>query len=301
MTEPEWGDFKIMLALGRGGSVAGAARILGVDGSTISRRLAAAEKALGAVLIVRGAREFAFTAEGKAALEAAETMDAAANSATAAVRAARTDLQGVVRISLSPSLFHFLQPFPQIVANKFPALLVELGSNRAAVDLAKGEADIAIRVSRPMDLDLIVRHTFEMGLAAYASKTYLGKHGRISSEEDLRHHKLVLYHDKFSANPFAIWIEQWADKTKPVMRVDSIDMAHSMIATDHGVGVLWCCHGDQLAELERVLPEPVSSNTLHVIYHESMRGSARMKAVVDLLISHLVDHRFQLSGKTADI
>ena len=51
MTEPEWGDFKIMLALGRGGSVAGAARILGVDGSTISRRLAAAEKALGGRLI----------------------------------------------------------------------------------------------------------------------------------------------------------------------------------------------------------------------------------------------------------
>ena len=76
MTEPEWGDFKVLLALGRAGSVAGAARILGVDGSTVSRRLAAAEKAAGAVLIVRGGRAFAFTKEGQTLLDAAETMDA---------------------------------------------------------------------------------------------------------------------------------------------------------------------------------------------------------------------------------
>ena len=58
MTDPEWSDFKVVLALGRSGSVAGAARILGVDASTVSRRLAAAETAMGAVLIVRGGREF---------------------------------------------------------------------------------------------------------------------------------------------------------------------------------------------------------------------------------------------------
>ena len=59
MTEPEWGDFKVLVALAHGGSIAGAARCLNVDHSTVSRRLAALEEAAGATLIVRGGREFA--------------------------------------------------------------------------------------------------------------------------------------------------------------------------------------------------------------------------------------------------
>jgi DNA-binding transcriptional LysR family regulator len=94
---PEWNDFRVILALGRAGSVAGAARVLGVEGSTVSRRLAAAEQAMEAVLILRGGRAFAFTEAGKAVLAAAETMDAAVGEAAAAVRLTRTDLEGIVR------------------------------------------------------------------------------------------------------------------------------------------------------------------------------------------------------------
>ena len=78
---PEWSDFKVLLALARAGSVAGAARELQVDNSTISRRLAALEEALGAKLLIRGGREFSWTAEGRSADRRGEAMEAAATRA----------------------------------------------------------------------------------------------------------------------------------------------------------------------------------------------------------------------------
>ena len=118
MSEAEWSDFKFVLALGRGGSIAGAARLLGVDNSTVSRRLAAVETALGASLIIRGGGEFAFTAEGKLAIAAAEAMEVSAASAASSIRAAKTKLEGQVRISCIPTMLRILMPFQAMVAEK---------------------------------------------------------------------------------------------------------------------------------------------------------------------------------------
>ena len=145
MTEPEWSDFRVVLALQRGGSFAGAARLLEVDASTVSRRLAAIEKAVGAVLIVRGGRKFAFTAEGRAVLDAAAAMETAVSAATGSVRASRADLEGTVRLTAVPSLTDLLSPFPGIVAGREPGLGVELRFSRGVVDLARGDADVAVR------------------------------------------------------------------------------------------------------------------------------------------------------------
>ncbi|MEM6311274.1 MAG: LysR family transcriptional regulator, partial [Pseudomonadota bacterium] len=89
MAEPNWSDFRIILALAKGGSVTGAAKLLGVDASTISRRLAAAEEVFGAPLIIRGGGKFQFTAEGRAVLDAAEDMDAKISATTNSVRSMR--------------------------------------------------------------------------------------------------------------------------------------------------------------------------------------------------------------------
>jgi len=300
-TGPEWSDFRVLLALSRAGSVAGAARILRVDASTVSRRLAAAEEAMGAVLLVRGGREFAFTQEGRAALEAAETMEAAVNSATAQVRASRAESLGLVRLSVFPSIAEFLRPFPETVADAHPGVTVELRASRNAVDLAGGQADIAVRVNRELPQDLVMRHAFDLGLALYGSTPYLDAAGRPTTAEDLHRHQLVLYTEDFHPYPFAAWIEQYADTNLPVMRVDSVEMARSMIAAGGGIGVLWCCHGDPLPTLERVLPDPVSSVEVCLVYHRSLRGAARIKAVADLLVTYLTDNHAVLSGRLEPI
>ena len=296
MPDLEWSDLKVILALGQSGSIAGAARILGVDGSTVSRRLAAAEKAMDAVLIIRGGREFEFTEEGRAALAAAEAMEAAVSSASAAVRLARTELKGVVKIACPPAAISFLSTFQNTITQKYPDLGVELLSGRAPVDLAKGEADIAIRVVQPTDLDLIVVHRFDWGTCIYAAESYLSAHGLPSSTTDLKQHKLVQYNTPFLDIPAFNWIEQFVDPAVPAVRVDSIDMARNLIAEGGGIGTLFCNIGDITPGIVRVFEEPIDQIATCIVYHGSLRGSARIRAVLDLLVEYFVERRNDLNG-----
>jgi DNA-binding transcriptional LysR family regulator len=300
MQDPEWNDLRVILALGRSGSIAGAARALSVDDSTVSRRLAAAEKAFGAVLIVRGGSKFAFTAAGKAVLAAAEAMETAVSAAGAAVRASKTELAGVVKISCAPSALHFLLPFPQEVRDNHPGLHVELMSTREVIDLAKGDADIALRGVRPTDLGLIVRHQFEWGFALYAAPSYLREYGSPASHAELSRHQLVRYDESFRRASFATWIEPFVSETTPNIRVDSVDMAQSMIAAGRGIGVLSAVQGDADPRLNRVFPEVIDLMRGWIVYHESSRGSKRVEVVIEALIEYFIERRHVMSGHSSN-
>jgi DNA-binding transcriptional LysR family regulator len=295
--EPDWNDFRIILALGRAGSVTGAARSLGVDASTVSRRLMAAEKAFGTVLIVRGGRDFLLTTEGSAAFSAAEAMEAAVITARAEVRNARRELEGVVRVACPPVAIGYLAEFPREVTAAHPGLGVELLSGRVPVDLAKGEADISIRAVRPTDLDLVVAHTFELGSAVYAALPYLQAKGCPATHAEVVGHQLVRYASPFLNLRAFSWIEEFAEPKSPAVRVDNIDMAHRMIATGTGIGVLYCVAGDADERLVRVFDDPIDQIDVNIVYHQTMRGSARVRAVLDLLIAKHGELRALLSGR----
>jgi len=295
--EPDWNDFRIILALGRAGSVAGAAKLLKVDPSTVSRRLAAAEAAFGAVLVVREGREFALTSEGKAAFAAAKAMEDAADQARAKVRGARETLDGVVRIACPPVAIRYLERFPDAVASRHSELGVELLSGRTPVNLSKGEADISIRAVRPTDMDLAVAHSFGLGSGVFAAKSYVETHGRPETHEDVAGHALVRYAQPFLHMPPFAWAEQFAKPKASGVRVDNIDMAQHRIASGAGIGVLYCIAGDADDRLVRVFDEPIDEIDMSIVYHQSMRGSARLRAVLDLLIAFHIERRAALVGR----
>ncbi|MBF9030397.1 LysR family transcriptional regulator [Rhodobacterales bacterium HKCCE3408] len=295
--EPDWNDFRVILALGRAGSVAGAARLLKVDPSTVSRRLSAAEAAFGATLVVREAREFSLTSEGKSAFAAAEAMEAVADRARSAVRDARGSLEGVVRIACPPVAIRYLEDFPQTVASQHPDLGVELLSGRVPVNLAKGEADISIRAVRPTDMDLAVAHSFGLGSGVFAAKSYIEAMGRPSTPADIAGHALVRYAETFLHMPPFVWVEQFADPGGSGVRVDNIDMAQHRIASGSGIGVLYCIAGDADDRLVRLFAEPIDVIDMNIVYHQSMRGSARLRAVLDLLIAFHIERRAALVGR----
>ena len=283
MAEPEWGDFKVILALGRGGSVAGAARILGVDSSTVSRRLSAMEEAMGATLIIRGGRDFVLTPEGQKAFATAELVERAIQSTTKDIAAAKNEIAGLVRISTVPSLTRALMQFVEQLAQSYPSLSVELSAALRIVDLAKGEADIAIRMVKPTQIDVIGKRAFEWAIGLYASKAYAAKHGLPTRPDDLKHHKLVRYVDSMLHLPWFNYVEAYGQNSPGAMRVDSTEMAMAAIDSGAGIGAIACNYGDVNPNLVRALPEPISMSTGWIVYHESNRGSARIKAVVDLL------------------
>jgi len=297
MIKLDWDDFKLLLSLSRGGSVAGAARLLSVDSSTISRRLAAMESEVGASLVLRGGREFSFTAEGRMAIAAAEAMEPIVVSAIASIKASKTEIAGIVKISALPAMTRFLMPLRDIVSAEHPRLLIELNALARSADLARGEADIAIRFVRPSEADLVARHGCELAMAVYASKAYVSEKGLPASFDELKHHALVQYLPSMQHLPWFAWIEKYANREKPATRVDGTEMAHSMIAAGAGIGVLTCFAGDVSPDLVRVFPDPVAMVDGWIVYHETVRNSARIRAVIDGLTTFFKERAALLAGR----
>jgi DNA-binding transcriptional LysR family regulator len=298
MPEAEWTDYKVVLALSEGRSVAGAARVLGVDSSTVSRRLAAAEEALGATLIIRGGRDFVFTAEGEAALQAAKGMQSLAASAVSAIRAAKTEIAGIVRISCVPGLAGPLLGFQAMVEQKYPKLRVEVSADFHRADIAKGEADIALRMTEPQEPDLIAIQCFEIGLSVFAAKSYVARYGLPATEADFANHKIILYTKRFADLPQFNWIERFAGANAHTMRADGPDMMLGLVSTGGGIGII-DFHGDSAPNLVRVFPQPSAFRRGWLVYHESARNSARVKAVVEMLTAFLKEQAPLLSGRRA--
>ena len=296
MADLEWSDFKVILALSRGGSVAAAARILGVDSSTVSRRLAAAEDAFGAVLVLRGGREFLFTSEGQTALRVAEAMEASILSATASIKAAKQTIEGKVKVTSVGSFFHVLNPLCGIVQQKHPNLHVEISDTDHIVNLAAGEADIGLRFAPPKDPDLISRRVFDLGWHVYASKDYVAQYGLPKTAEELRDHRLILYpetrHHLFA---FA-WMEQFKSSSDRYSRVNSTSVALRAVLSGTGIVALPAYEGAEHLGLTRVFREPFYFQPAFIVYHKSQRDTARIRVVVDEMVAYLETKKSLLTG-----
>ncbi len=285
-TDPEWSDLKIMLALSRAGSVAGAGRALGVDQSTVSRRLTALEESVGARLILRGGREFSLTAEGRAMCTAAEAVEAAIAEASRAVRVAKLDVSGTVRVSCPPAFVPHIFSAMATVRDKYPALIGEVGGAYGTVDLAKGEADIAIRAFRPTEPDLVARKLSDCGWGVYASRAYAAQNGLPKTTNDLPQHALVVFAPAMHSVAGLRWMDDHRENATRLTRVDNIEIAAEVIGGNGGIGVLPHFVAAKHASLVKALPETIWSNVIYAVVHESARDTARVRVASDAFAAY---------------
>ena len=281
----EWSDYKILLALALAGSLAGAARDLQVDGSTVSRRVTALEEAVGAQLLIRNGREITWTAPGRAMLDAAEATEAATLAALRTVHAAKVDVEGRVRVSVAPAFVPVLmrEVIPAL-RRAHPALSVELFGAYRRADLAKGDAEIAVRMMRPEEPDLVARLAFECAWFVYAAASYLQLRGQPTTVDELARHDLLLYAESLHSASPTRWLEVYKDSASTASRFDSLETAREAALAGGGITVLPAFVADPLSELRRVFPDSVVANTGWVVYHESVRNASRVRVVADALI-----------------
>ncbi len=297
MADLEWNNLKVILALSRGGSVAGAGRILGVDSSTVSRRLAAAEESLGAVLVLRGGRDFRFTPEGTTALRVAETMEAAVLSATSSIKAAKQTIEGKVRITTIGSFFHEISPICGILHGKYPDLHVEINDTDKIVNLAAGEADIGLRFAAPTEPDLIVCKAFDLGWCVFASKEYAAQYGLPKTPDELREHHLILHAESRHHLPGFAWMEQFKTTEDRYSRINITSVALRAVLSGVGIVALPAYEQSDHVNLVKVFPEPFHHQPTYIVYHESLRDSARIRVVVDELAAFLDSKKKLLEGR----
>ena len=178
----KWDNLRVFLAIARAGQILGAAKKLGLDQATASRRLSALENDLGATLFQRHTTGVVVTPAGERLLPIAERMESEAMAAQSLIGQSDVALSGTVRIG-APDGFgnFFLAPLLAEMADTHPELRIQLVPIPRNFSLSKREADIAITVERPTEGRLFARKLTDYTLSLYASQSYLDQIGGIGN------------------------------------------------------------------------------------------------------------------------
>jgi DNA-binding transcriptional LysR family regulator len=279
----DWNDLRYFLALVRAGTLAGAARALKVEHTTVSRRLAALEAALGARLLVRTPDGFRATEVGQAILPLVEEIDRTAEAIARRAGGEDERLDGKVRVTTSEAFTGFLVKGLAELRARHPELVVEVLSGNLSLDLSRREADLAVRMASTAQPELLVKKLGEIGWALYASKSYVARAGRPPSATALAGHDLVAYDETMSAVPGAVWLDEHGAGARVVMRGNSLVSVLNAAVFGMGITAACCFMADAEPTLERIAPEIIGTRGIWLVVHPDLARVARIRTVMTFI------------------
>lgn len=281
----DWDDLRIFLAVARARKVAPAARALGVDATTITRRLARLEKAMGPELFEIGASERRLTSHGQSLLRHAESMESAALAAMEDVAGHEHRLAGQVRLSVAEGFGTWvLTPGIADFSRRHPGIRLDLITASGFLNPSKREADMAVMLARPQRGRLSVRRMGDYRLHLYASPRYLARAGQPERAQDLRDHVLVGYVPEFIFSPELDYLDEVDAGLEASLRATSINMQHRMIADGAGIGILPDFIGQHDPALVPLMTQQVEiTRSFWLVTHGDLKKLSRIAAVAGWL------------------
>lgn len=287
-----WELYRSFLGVLREGTLSGAARALGITQPTVGRHIAALESALGAVLFTRSQIGLMPTEVALSLRAYAEAMD---NTAAALERAASSQdqgVRGVVRVSASDVVcVEVLPPILARLRHEHPGLRVELVLTDKVQDLLRREADIAVRMMRPDQKQLIARKVGVIDIGLFAHKSYLDRHGAPLVMGDLASHSVIGYDQ---SSPFIRKVEKSIrgfDKDIFGLRTDSNVAQLALIRSGAGIGACQVLIGGRDQDLVRVLAKEFSIQLeAWVTMHENLRHDPACRATFEALVAGLTGY-----------
>jgi DNA-binding transcriptional LysR family regulator len=281
----EWDDLRIFLAVLRTGSHAGAARRLRVAPTTVGRRLASLEAAAGARLFTRTPDGLVATATARALAGRAERVEAEVMDAERELTGADARPTGTVRITCGDGFAaHVLAPALPAFLAAHPGLTVEVRADVRALDLTRGEADVALRLFRPRERSLVARRLGVERYGLFAAPAYLALRGTPRIARDLAGHDLVIYDRELDRLRTQIWFRQAASGARVAVRANTTTLLQAACAAGAGIASLTASYVRDDPRYVRVLPrlEP-PPNDLWAVTHPDLRSTARVAAVLRFL------------------
>ncbi len=282
---PDWTLIRSFLAVAEAGSLSAAARAAGISQPTLGRHIQAIEATLQVQLFTRTAQGQALTGAGQALLPAARAMQAAAAELALTAKGHATGIEGTVRITASRVVSHMiLPPILARIRAEEPGIQIDLVPSDTTENLLFGEADIALRMYRPTQGDLVARHIADLPLGLYAATAYLDRKGRPTSPEDLMRHDFV-------------GLDR-GDQILRVMRTMGVEVTRSffpvrcddpltyieLVRAGCGLGGLQRAIGDSDPGLERLTLVPdLPSLPVWLTAAPRLRQSPRLRRVWDML------------------
>ncbi|WP_083458044.1 LysR family transcriptional regulator [Sandaracinus amylolyticus] len=275
----DWESCRVFLEVARAGSFSSAARTLGISQPTVGRRIAALESALGVRLVVRRAREIVLTADGEALVADVRRMEDALVVAQRRLLAQSTDDAAPVRVSVTEGLGTFL--VRELAGTTEPRLSFVVANE--TVDLSRRVADLAVRLVRPQQPDLIARRVGTLRFGLYASPSYLARRGVPRRASDLAKHELVRWGGTLRP-AFDRWVDAHAGDARPGLVVDSLALMREAARAGWGIVAGACVVHDGDPALRRVLPRAsLPAMEVWLAAHRDVRRGPRVSRTWALL------------------
>ena len=275
----DWDHFRVFLAVARGGQLSAAARRLGVNHTTVARRLDALEAELGSALFERRPTGCVLTEAGERLIPLAERIEIETRAALAAVSSGETEVTGTVRVGAPDGLGNsFLARELGLFAAQHPGITVELVPLPVKFSVSRREADLVVELSRPTTGRLVATRLVDYSLGVYASEDYLADHGQPASLDDLAGHRLVTGIEDYtfsSALDYATTLQVYS---KRLYRCAGATSQFEAIRAGAGIGVLHDFMTLDAEGLVRVLPDISFSRTYWLVGHPGATSIAAIAA-----------------------
>lgn len=285
MSDFNWNDLRAFLAVARTARLTTAAARLGMDHTTVGRRITALEACLGARLFDRSPQGYALTPQGERLMPAAERIESLTLTAAADLGEADQAVSGVVRIG-APEGFgsYVLAPLLAPLADNHPGLDIQLVAISGVLSLSKREADIAVTLSAPREGRLVSRKLTDYGLSLYAAPAYLEGRPPIRTRADMAGQRFVGYIEDLLYSPELDYMQ--APDVDIHVSVQSSNLIAQLQATLAGAGL--CVLPDFIAVkqpgLVRVLADFVHlERSLWLVVHADLKTLARIRVVTEMI------------------
>ncbi|WP_448681329.1 LysR family transcriptional regulator [Pseudomonas nicosulfuronedens] len=281
----DWDNLRFFLELSRAGKLTVAARRLGVDHTTVARRLQALEKSIGAQLLVREPGGYRLTEAGHGLLPQAEAMESACKVIEKRLAGTEDNLSGKVRIGATEGYGSTLLTSQLVELNqRHPHLGVDLLAVPRALQLSRHEADIVITLERPGRGPYLITRLTDYVLRLYASKDYLAERGPIRNRDDLREHALVGYVDDLLYSKELQYLDEIGRPLHMALRCTSILAQQRAVAEGAGLAILPAFAAAEDPSLQPVLAGEIEFvRTFWMLMPTELKDIARMRTTWDFL------------------
>lgn len=296
----DWNDLKYCTHVAREGSTLAAARVLDISQTTVMRRIASLEEALGYELFEKRRAGYLPTEALKALLPKLEAVEAAHAAFDSEAKHTGRHLKGTVRLTTSELMVpHLLAPALMAFAAEYPDIKFELYTSERFLDLTRGEADIALRGGDPpSEPSLFGRRIVRDAWHICCSRSYAEKHGIARTIEDLQHHSVIMATEGSYKNPINDWLDARVPKERIALRHNNPATIYMSMKAGLGLSPFPDVLSAVDPDLVRCMPLPVNlGKELWLLAPERLKKAKHVRVLLDFLSSHLTNDLRQAESR----
>lgn len=298
MSALDWDKLRIFHAVAEAGSLTHAGEALGLSQSAVSRQIGALESQLNATLFHRHARGLILTEQGELLYRTARDIFSRLAVTEAMIADAKDKPSGDLCVTTTVAFGTvWLAPRLKEFTDLYPDIRIEMVVDDRELDLSMREADVAIRMWKPTQADLVYRKLLTVHNHVYASVEYIARHGTPQAIEDLDRHRLIVYGEEAPAHLNNInWLLKVGDPAvprEPILTVNNVYGVMQSMVSGLGIAALPDYMVEGNPRIVRVMPNIDGPNfDTYLVYPEELRNTKRLAVFRDFLLRKVADWRY---------